>query len=201
MMQILGKSDQRLVYLGVITIKDIKVSIICLAYNHEKYIRSALQGFVDQITDFCYEVLINDDASTDKTADIIREYEKKYPDIIKPVYQKENQHSQGIRIISTYLLPKAQGEYLAYCEGDDFWTDPYKLQKQYDILEKHKECSLCIHRVDCLNEDDTPNERTIPESNYDLNSDRLITKTELCRLYWMKGGYPFHTSSLIQISN
>ena len=120
----------------MITIKDIKVSIICLAYNHEKYIRSALQGFVDQITDFGYEVLINDDASTDKTADIIREYEKKYPDIIKPVYQKENQHSQGIRIISTYLLPKAQGEYLAYCEGDDFWTDPLKLEKEVSILER-----------------------------------------------------------------
>lgn len=176
-------------------LNNIEVSVICLAYNHEKYIRSALQGFVEQITNFEYEVLIHDDASTDQTADIIKEFEEKYPDIIKPIYQKENQHSQGIKILSTHLLPKVQGKYIAYCEGDDFWTDPHKLQRQYDILEKNQECSLCVHRVNCLNEDDSPNERTIPESNYGINSDMRITKTELCKLYWLKGGYPFHTSS------
>ena len=175
--------------------KKIEVSIICLAYNHEKYLRSALQGFVEQITDFGFEVLVHDDASTDTTADIIREYAEKYPDIIKPTFQTENQLSKRVKILYAFLLPKAQGKYLAFCEGDDFWTDPHKLQKQYDILEEHAECSLCVHRVVCLNKDGTANERTLPDSKYHLNSDQLITRTDLCRLYWMMGGYPFHTSS------
>ena len=115
----------------------IKVSVICLAYNHEKYIRKCLDGFVMQKTNFKFEALVHDDASTDKTAEIIREYEEKYPDIIKPVYQTENQHSKKISIFTTFLAPNARGEYLAWCEGDDCWTDPGKLQKQVDFLDAH----------------------------------------------------------------
>ena len=124
---------------------SIKVSVICLAYNHEKYIRDTLEGFVMQKANFKFEVLIHDDASTDNTAAIIKEYEEKYPDIIKPIYQTENQYSKGIGISRQILLPLARGKYLAWCEGDDYWTNPNKLQKQIDFLDKNPEYSACVH--------------------------------------------------------
>ena len=92
-------------------------------------------------------MLIHDDASTDGSADIIREYEKKYPDIIKPIYQTENQYSKGIKVSQTFLYPLIRGKYLAFCEGDDYWFDENKLQKQFDVMEKYPECSICIHKV------------------------------------------------------
>ena len=110
------------------------VSVFCTAYNHEAYIRDALEGFVSQQTNFPFEVLIHDDASTDGTANIIREYAQKYPNIIRPVYQTQNQYSQKVPIIKTFLGPIAQGKYIAYCEGDDYWCDPLKLQRQVDFL-------------------------------------------------------------------
>lgn len=127
--------------------KEPIVSIICLAYNHAQYIKSTLDGFVMQKTDFPIEVLIHDDASTDETADIIREYEKKYPAIIKPIYQKENQYSKKVPIGVTYIYPKVKGKYIALCEGDDYWTDPLKLQKQVDFLESHPDYALVYTRT------------------------------------------------------
>lgn len=121
------------------------VSICCVTYNHVKYIRDALEGFMMQKTDFPFEVLIHDDASTDGTADIIREYEQKYPGIIKPIYQTENQYSKGVEILSTYNYPRAQGKYIALCEGDDFWTDKRKLQIQADFMEQNHDFVLCCH--------------------------------------------------------
>ncbi len=103
-----------------------------------------------QKTSFPIEILINDDASTDHTADIIREYESRYPDLIKPVYQKENQHSKGV-IVLALVLSRAKGKYIAVCEGDDFWTDPKKLQIQYDFMESHPDYSLCFHGSRVLN--------------------------------------------------
>lgn len=124
--------------------KNILVSISCITYNHEKYIGDAIDSFLMQKTNFKYEILIHDDASTDSTADIIREYEKKYPDLIKPIYQTKNQYSNGEDV--DYINNKrANGKYLAICEGDDYWTDPYKLQKQVDYMEGHPECTLCVH--------------------------------------------------------
>lgn len=122
-----------------------KVSVFCMAYNHEKYIRSTLEGFVSQKTSFDYEVLVHDDASTDGTADIIREYAEKYPHIIKPIYQTENQYSQRKDIYLQILYPMAGGEYIATCEGDDYWTDENKLQLQVDFLDQHPEYSACVH--------------------------------------------------------
>ena len=98
---------------------DIMVSIICKTYNHEKYIEEAIKGFIKQKTSFKFEVIIHDDASTDSTADIIRKYEKEYPEIIKPIYQVENLFRSGIPIDKTYIMPKARGKYVAWCEGDD----------------------------------------------------------------------------------
>ena len=105
-------------------VKDaIMVSIVCNAYNQEKYISEAIESFLMQKTNFEFEVLIHDDASTDHTPDIIRSYERKYPDIIFPIYQTKNQYSQGIHITPKYQIPRARGKYIALCEGDDYWTD------------------------------------------------------------------------------
>lgn len=124
--------------------KELMVSICCTTYNHEEYIAAALDSFLMQKTNFHFEVLVHDDASTDKTAEIIKDYEEKYPDIIKPMYQIENQYSKGKRT-ETFVFAKASSKYIAWCEGDDYWTDPHKLQKQVDYMENHSECSLCVH--------------------------------------------------------
>lgn len=124
---------------------NILVTIICTAYNHEKYISDAIDGFLMQKTNFDYEVLIHDDASTDKTADIIRKYAREYPEIVIPIIQEKNQVSQGVQIYKEYLYPKGKGKYFAICEGDDYWTDETKLQKQIDFLETHQDYSMCCH--------------------------------------------------------
>ena len=129
------------------------VSICCLCYNHEPYIRECLEGFMMQKTNFAFEVLIHDDASTDKSAEIIREYEAKYPDIIKPIYQTENQYSKGVGVTRVYQFPRAKGKYIAMCEGDDYWTDPYKLQKQVGFLEANEDYSICSHRYKILEQE------------------------------------------------
>lgn len=139
------------------------VSICCITYNHEPYIRDCLEGLLMQKTDFPFEVLVHDDASTDRTADIIREYEAKYPDIVKPVCQTENQYSKGVKI-SIYNMSRARGKYIAFCEGDDYWTDEHKLQKQVRILEAHPECSGCVHNVTVVDGNKTP----WPEENQKL---------------------------------
>ena len=124
--------------------EEIKVSIVCAAYNHGEYIRSALQGFVSQKTNFAYEILIHDDASTDNTADIIREFEEKYPNIVKPIYQTENQYSKGVPISVKYQFSRVKGKYVAICEGDDYWVDEHKLQKQVDYMDQHPDCTFCF---------------------------------------------------------
>ena len=123
---------------------EIGVSILCLAFNHEKYIRDTIEGFLLQKTTFPIEIIINEDCSTDDTAVIIHEYEKKYPEIIKPIYHKKNVYSQGININAEYMLPLATGKYVALCDGDDYWTDPNKLQKQFDFMEANSEYSMCV---------------------------------------------------------
>lgn len=133
---------------------DILVSVSCITYNHGKYLREALEGFLMQDCDFKYEILIHDDASTDDTPDIIREYEKKYPNIIKPILQRENQYSRGIRNISgVFNFPRASGKYIAMCEGDDFWTDPKKLRLQAEYMERHRECAMTLHSARILHSD------------------------------------------------
>lgn len=124
------------------------VSISCITYNHASYIKECIDGFLMQKTNFNFEVLIHDDHSTDGTEEIIKEYAKQYPDIIKPLFEKENQYSLGKTIGSAvWNLPRARGEYIAICEGDDYWTDPYKLQKQVDFLESHPDYGMCYTKV------------------------------------------------------
>lgn len=128
----------------------ILVSVCCITYNQEQYIREAIEGFLMQKTNFKYEVIIRDDASTDATANIIREYEEKYPDIIKPIYEETNKGVNELNFVLKNLFEKAQGKYIALCEGDDFWISEYKLQKQVDYLERNPECSFCFHDADIL---------------------------------------------------
>ena len=122
-----------------------KVSVLCAAYNHEEYLRQTLDSFVNQKTDFPFEVLVNDDASTDGTGDIIREYAAKYPEIIRPFYQKENLYSRRINLYDVVFFPACRGEYIAVCEGDDYWNDPEKLQLQVNWLDAHPEYSASVH--------------------------------------------------------
>lgn len=100
-----------------------------------------------QNTDFPYEIHIHDDASSDATPEIIQDYQKKYPNLIKPIFQKRNQYSIGTNPLNNYIYPKLNGDYVAYCEGDDYWTDPLKLQKQVDFMDTHPEYVLCAHDV------------------------------------------------------
>lgn len=122
------------------------VSICSITYNHAPYIRQCLDGFMMQQTDFQFEIIINDDCSTDGTTEIIREYAERYPNIIKPVYHDENQYSKGVHgMFAKFCYPRARGKYIALCEGDDYWTDPLKLQKQVDFLESHPDYVMCTH--------------------------------------------------------
>lgn len=128
------------------------VSIICTSYNHEEYIGDALDSFVMQKTTFPFEIIVHDDASTDKTASIIREYESKHPELFVALYQTENQYSKGNGDVSKIVFSAAQGKYIALCEGDDYWTDPYKLQKQVDFLEANPDYSMCFHNAEIIDE-------------------------------------------------
>ncbi|XMO86964.1 glycosyltransferase [Algibacter sp. AS12] len=120
------------------------LSICCTSYNHENYIKETLDGFLMQKTNFPIEILIHDDASTDRSAEIIKEYAQKDGRIIT-ILQTENQYSKKIKPWPNFLFPMAKGKYLALCEGDDYWIDPLKLQKQVDFLETHSDFNICFN--------------------------------------------------------
>ena len=140
--------------------ESLLVSISCITYNHANYIRDTIEGFLIQKINFPIEILIHDDASTDGTEEIIREYEEKYPEIIKPIYGTENQYVKGKRGSRTFNIPRAHGRYIALCEGDDYWTDPLKLQKQIDFLENNHDFSMCISSRIVINEKGEENKGT-----------------------------------------
>lgn len=123
------------------------VSIVCLAYQHKAFIGQALDGFMMQQTSFPFEVIIHDDASTDGTAEVIQEYARRHPGVIKPILQRINQYSKGGGRVTRIAFGEARGKYIAYCEADDYWTDPLKLQKQVDLLESDFTLSGCFHHV------------------------------------------------------
>jgi len=125
------------------------VTIICITYNHENFISETIDGFLMQKTDFPFEIIIHDDCSTDNTRNVIQKYADENNELIKPIYQKQNIYSQGIKPM-TVSLPHSEGKYIALCEGDDYWTDPNKLQKQVNFLENNSDFSICYHDVSIL---------------------------------------------------
>lgn len=151
------------------------VSVICIAYNHEKFIKDAIEGVVGQKADFSYELIIHDDASTDGTAKIIKEYEEKYPQIIRGIYQAENQFFK-CNIVAEFLFPVVRGKYIAFCEGDDYWTDEKKLQKQVDFLETHRDYSMCMHNAVRLNYETGERSKldTFPESGTYSQKEQIL---------------------------
>lgn len=167
---------------------EIMVSINCITYNHENYIVDAIDSFLMQKTNFAFEILIHDDSSTDKTPEIIREYESKYPNLIKPIYQSENQYSKGTKV-DRFNRERAKGKYIAICEGDDYWTDPNKLQKQVDYMEQHPECSLCVHAAHRVR----PNKEKTKPHFRPSREDKIYTVGEVI----LGGGGLFATNSML----
>lgn len=164
----------------------IKVSVTCTTYNQKNYIARALDSFLAQQTDFPFEIIVHDDCSTDGTAEIVREYAEKYPDKIVPILQSENQYSKGIRL-SSFVNPKIRGEYKAPCEGDDYWTDPLKLQKQADFLDAHPDYAMVTHAACCVDAEG----KLLPQKRCPSPVDRDYTADEVIAV----GGGLFHTAS------
>lgn len=132
--------------------EKIVVSVVCATYNQQRYIEDAITGFLMQETDFAFEVIIHDDASTDSTPSVVEKYQKLYPNIIKPIYQLENQYSKGDFRPSRYCVDFARGSFIAPCEGDDFWVEPSKLQYQYELLIAKEHIVVCGHNAFIVDE-------------------------------------------------
>lgn len=170
--------------------QKIDISIIVLAFNHEEYIRETIEGIVRQKTNLLYEIIIHDDASNDDTRSIILEYFKKYPEIIVPIFQNENQYSKGLIEIEESILPQCKGKYLAICEGDDRWTNEDKLQKQYDALENNPDCSICVHDVQTINVEGNKRNQTYPPRGFQTFNHKVSIND-----YFQFENYLFQTSS------
>lgn len=173
-------------------VQDPLVAIKCLAYNHENTIRQTLEGFVKQKTDYPFIAVVHDDASTDETANIIREYAEKYPDIIKPIFEKKNVYKNSPRGTIGKIVDKVikKCKYVALCEGDDYWISPYKLQKQVEFLEKHPEYSMCCSDAVIVT-DNGEIDWSISQNDLDLTVDDLIKR----------GGLFIQTASIIYRKN
>lgn len=171
--------------------KECMVSVLCTAYNHERYLRECLDGFLSQKTDFPFEILINDDCSTDSTADIIREYAARYPEKIRPFYQEENLFSRvGMPgLFERVFYPNARGKYIALCEGDDKWCDSEKLRLQVEFLEAHPDYTACVHNTTLHFCEDAAADRPLIEKRGDRDVEFSTVITGMSNA--------FHTSSIL----
>ncbi|MEO0371347.1 MAG: glycosyltransferase [Pseudomonadota bacterium] len=160
--------------------EPVKVSICTITFNHGPYLRQTLDGFLAQRCDFRVEIVVNDDASTDETGDILREYAGRHPDIVRPIIQPENLFSKGVNPYTCFVFPNATGEYLALCDGDDYWDDPDKLAMQAAYLDAHPDVSVTFGRVHAVSEDGI-------EETYKNGLERDIPAAEL------KNGPPINT--------
>lgn len=149
---------------------EIKLTVVSICYNQEQFIAQTLDSFLQQKTSFPFEVIIADDCSTDNTAIIIAEYAKKYPEIIKPILRKKN-----IGIIDNYIdtLAKVKSKYVIYNEGDDYFINPLKLQKQVDFLDTNPECAICFHPVLAIWEDESKPSEIFPPPSLRWNKNIL----------------------------
>ena len=172
--------------------ENIEVSVICITYNQVNYIEKTLSNIVSQKTNFRFEVIVHDDASTDGTADVVRLFAEQYPNLITSILQEENQHSKNVKITSS-LLPRARGKYFAFCEGDDYWCDDYKLQKQYDAMEANPDCSMCVHKTQNVNEDGSLYPSV--QGEYKTLNEGILDSETICKLFLKKPTTIFHTSS------
>lgn len=172
------------------------VSIICLTFNQEAYVRDCFEGFLSQITDFDFEVLVYDDASTDATPDIIKHYSNQYPEVFKPTLYKVNNYSRGLGYVGLYTgIEQAKGKYVAYCEGDDYWSNNLKLQKQVDFLESNPQYVICAHETLVKNEDYPQFEERLFS---DITCNLFISTTKrVYSFYDTLTGNIFHVSSLM----
>src|SRR5690554_6858952 len=156
------------------------VSICCQTYNHKDYIVEALESFLMQQTDFPFEILLRDDASTDGTAEICKEYAQNHPNIIKLLAYQENQFQKGISPFRDNVK-RAKGKYIAMCEGDDYWTDPLKLQKQVDFLEANPEYVMTGHDAFIINEKG----QKVSKSKLPDNCKKDVSADELKTGFWV----------------
>lgn len=155
---------------------ELLVTIRCTVYNHEPFLRQCLDGFIMQKTDFKFDVIVHDDCSTDGSADIIREYAQKYPNIIHPIFEKTNQWSKGIVNLVKILDNAEKGKYIAICEGDDYWTDPSKLQRQYEFLDSHKDYSAVAENGMILYSSTNKTSIFNTDKEHDLSISEIISK-------------------------
>ena len=175
--------------------QPLMVTIRCTVFNHEHYLRECLEGFVMQKTNFRFEAIVHDDASTDGSAAIIKEYAEKYPDIIKPIYETENQYSKHDGSLGRIMREHTHGKYVAFCEGDDYWTDPLKLQKQVDVLENNPECKICFGITETMTADGKPTGSFFPSSFEHIGN--TITLEDFCREQFTHGQWFGHTSTFM----
>jgi len=151
-MNSLNPPEQNTILKSWVGQSSVEVQILCAAYNHAKYIRQTLDGFLAQKTKFKFEIIVRDDASSDATRSIISEYKDKYPDIIKTIFYSENQFRKNGTSPLYDILRHADAKYVAICEGDDYWVDENKLQKQFEVMESNPGIAFCCHRVHVLYE-------------------------------------------------
>jgi glycosyltransferase involved in cell wall biosynthesis len=163
------------------------VSVKCLTYNHAPFIRECLDGILMQKTDFRFEVVVHDDASTDGTIEILKEYEECHPDVIRVIYEEENQFALGGNMDKVDALTR--GKYWAVCEGDDYWTDPLKLQKQVEVMEAHPDCMLVCNRTLLY----SLKNHSIVGENYCYHESRFVSTKDI--IY--KGGLFISTCSIL----
>lgn len=180
--------------------KKTTVLVFCYAFNHEKYIARCIDSMLSQLVDFNVKIIIHNDNSTDSTKEIIDQYSKKYPKIITTINQPNNLYSKDTALlpIFQYLRQFHEGEFIANCEGDDYWTDVLKLKTQVDMLKNFPECHFCVHKVNVLNSATSEFIRTIPAKQFRVHSG-VIKPNQFISLAMKK--YPFQTSSYMFRTN
>lgn len=167
-----------------------EVSVCCVTYNQEKYIRRCLEGIFQQETTFPFEVIVHDDLSTDGTVDIVKEFQTKYGSRLRLYTETENQYSQGKKIFGDVTFPYATGCYIATCEGDDFWCDNQKLQRQYDAMEANPQAAWCVHHVQWVSESAMPEEgHTYPSKAFHTGAQQVTFTAEQMLDFFLREGF------------